>query len=265
MAVQMCQSTDWTPQKPISWDVLRRMTGQGMLDDYLLTGDPAAKEAVVAMGEAMRRNLPALMSGRENILEITERNMAWTLMGIAAHYAVDARPEIKKALELIVTRAVAWQNRGTSGAFEHDIVRPDPEECEKGPHGASPFMTSLLVDALMDYYTLTADPRVVEVVRRVAVWYEKDAITTDGKAFRYLWNCVGDGNDDSGVADLNLLIVHVFGAAYALTGDRHWITFGDKMADAGIAAMQTTNPKQWNQAARSFGRYLGYRSLGAPP
>ncbi len=265
MAVQVCQAPGWTPDKPLSWDVLRRMTGQGMLDDYLLTGDPLAREAVLAMGEAMRRNLPALMNGRENILVITERNMAWTLMGIASEYALDPRPEIKRALDTIVTLAVAWQNRGTSGAFEHDIVRPDPEECSKGPHGASPFMTSLLVDALMDYHALTLDPRIADVVRRVAIWYEKDAITSDGKAFRYLWNCIDDANDDSGVADLNLLIVHVFGAAYALTKDRHWIVFGDAIADAGIAAMQTSTPKQWNQAARSFGRYLGYRSMGAPP
>ena len=59
--------------------------------------------------------------------------------------------------------------------------------------------------------------------------------------------------------------MHVFGAAFALTGDRRWIAFGDKMADSGIRAMQTTNPKQWNQAARSFGRYMGYRAKALPP
>ena len=265
MAVQICERKDWSPARPLDWAVMRRMTGQGMLDDYLLTGDPAAREAVVAMGEAFRRDLHALTTGRENTLRVTERNMAWTLMGLAAYFSLDPRPDVKKAMVDVAEDAFAWQARGQSGAFEHDIARPDPEECEKGPRGGSPFMTSLLVDALMDYHALTRDPRVAEVVRKVAVWYESAAVTTDRRAFRYLWGCDGDPMDDSGVADLNLLIVHVFGAAFALTGDRHWLAFGDAIADHGIDAMATTNPKQWNQAARSFGRYLGYRAKGAPP
>jgi hypothetical protein len=265
MAVEVCERKDWTPARPLAWDVLRRMTGQGMLDDHLLTGDPAAREAVLAMGEALLRDLPALVDGRENTLRVTERNMAWTLMGLAAAYALEPRADLRRAMTQVVDDAIAWQAAGKSGAFEHDIARPDPEECARGPRGASPFMTSLLVDALIDYQSVTHDGRVADVVRRVATWYEKDAVTSDGRAFRYLWGCSGDPMDDSGVADLNLLIVHVFGAAYALTGDKHWLSFGDRIADSGIDAMATTNPKQWNQAARSFGRWLGYRSKALPP
>src|SRR5262249_55577738 len=158
---------------------LRRMLGQGMLDDWLLTGDPSAREAVVAMGEALRRDLPALVGGRENTLRITERNMAWTLMGLAAYYALEPRPDVKQAMTSVALDAIAWQAQGKSGAFEHDIARPDPDECEKGPRGASPFMTSLLVDALMDYWTLTKDGRIADVVRKVAEWYAKDAVTSD--------------------------------------------------------------------------------------
>ena len=266
MAVQVCEKKDWTLAKPLDWSVMRRMLGQGMLDDWLLTGDPAAREAIVAMGEAFRRDLRALTTGwHENTLRVTERNMAWPLMGLAAYYAVDPRAEVKQAMVSVVDDAIAWQAQGKSGAFEHDIARPDPDECEKGPRGGSPFMTSLLVDALMDYVALTKDPRIADVVRKVAGWYEKDAVTSDGRAFRYLWGCEGDPMDDSGVADLNLLIVHVFGAAFALTGDRRWLAFGDKIADFGLDAMATSNPKQWNQAARSFGRYMGYRAKGLPP
>ncbi len=265
MAVQICQPSGWTPSVIIDWGVLRRMLGQGMLDDYLLTGDPAAKEVVLGLGEAFRRNLPALTTGKEVTLEVTERNMAWPLMGLAAYYALDQRKEVKDAVESVVTRTVAWQARGTSGAFEHDIVRPDPSECSNGPAGGSPFMTSLLVDGLMDYHALTADPRVVDVVKKVAGWYETKAITTDKKAFRYLWNCLSDAYDNSDYADLNLLIGHVFGAAYHLTKETKWITFGDTVATSGVAAIYVGRPKQWNQGARAFGRYLGYRAGGAPP
>lgn len=265
MAVQSCQASGWTPATPLDWSVLRRMLSQGMLDDHLITGDTAAREAVLAMGEAYRRNLPALIAGSPNSIETTERNMGWTLMGLAAYNALDSRSIVKDAMTSVVDRAVAWQARGTSGAFEHDLVRPDPSECSNGPRGGSPFMTSLLVDGLLDYYKLTRDPRIVDVVRKAAQWYETQAITSDKKAFRYLWNCLSDAYDDSGTADLNMLIAHVFGASYVLTGDVHWLTLGDSMADSGIDAMFTSRPKQWNQAARSFGKYMGYRSKALAP
>jgi hypothetical protein len=102
-------------------------------------------------------------------------------------------------------------------------------------------------------------------MKKLATWYEKDAITSDKKAFRYLWNCLDNPYDDSDTADLNLLIVHVFGAAYAVTKDTRWLDIGDKIADSGIAAMYVEAPKQWGQAGRSFGKYLGYRAMGAEP
>jgi len=265
MAVQICQAAGWTPSVAIDWSVLRRMLSQGMLDDHLITGDPAAREAVLGMGEAYRRNLPALTSGSQPSIEATERNLAWPMMGLASYLALDNRAIVRDALVSLVDRALAWQARGTTGAFEHDIVRPDPTECGNGPQGASPFMSSLLVDGLMDYHQLTADTRVKEALRKLATWYETLAITSDKKAFRYLWNCLDDPYDDSAVADLNLLIGHVFGATYALTLDAHWLTFGDAMATSGIEAIYTKRPKQWNQTSRSFGKYLGYRSLGLAP
>ena len=191
--------------------------------------------------------------------------MAWTLLGLASYYALDGSARVKEAMIALVDRSIAWQSRGTSGAFEHDIVRPDPSECSNGPRGASPFMTSLLVDALMDYEQLTRDPRIADVVRKVAQWYETHAVTSERTAFRYLWNCLDNSYDESDVADLNLMIGHVFGAAYYLTGETKWLAFGDAMASAGIEAMYTKRPKQWNQAGRSFGKYLGYRALGATP
>jgi hypothetical protein len=265
MAVQNCQAANWTPTVPLDWSVLRRMLSQGMLDDHLVTGDPAAREAVLALGEAYRRNLPALTAGATPSVEVTERNLAWPLMGLASYYALDQNVSVRDAMTSLVDRSIVWQNRGTSGAFEHDIVRPDPTECSNGPKGASPFMTSLLVDGLMDYQKLSGDARIAGVVRKLAQWYETQAITSDRKAFRYLWNCHNNAYDDSSVADLNLLIAHVFGAAFHLTGEVKWLTFGDTMATSGLAAIYTKRPKQWNQAGRSFGKYLGYRAQGAAP
>ncbi|AKT39334.1 beta-L-arabinofuranosidase domain-containing protein [Chondromyces crocatus] len=262
-AVHVCQPEGWTPEKPIGWGALRRMVSQGLLDDYLLTGDPASKEAIVAMGEALRLSIPAFKTKKEDQLLATERNMAFTMMILASYYALEPRPDVKASLDELVDRTVAWQARSSSGAFEHDVTRADPSECERGPKGASPFMTALLVDALMDVHALTGDRRIVGVVERSAKWLEEQALTSDRRAFRYLWRCETDAYDDSGTADLNLLVVPVFGAAYALTGDKRWLRTGDQLADIGVDAMRPRSPKHWSQSMRSFGRYLGYRAAGS--
>ena len=260
-AMHVCQAEGWTPERPMSWGVLRRMVAQGLLDDYLLTGDPASKEALLGMGEAMRRSLPAWTTPKEDQLQATERNMAFAIMILVGAYAVDPRPEREAPLRELVDRTVAWQAKSSSGAFEHDVNRVDPSECERGPKGASPFMAALLVDALMDVHALTGDPRIPTVVTRTARWLEEKAMTSDRRAFRYLWNCETDAYDDSSTADLNLLVVPVFGAAYALTGEARWLRTGDALADIGVASMREKSPKHWCQSMRGFGRYIGYRTL----
>jgi len=259
-AVHVCAPETWTPAEPLAWGVIRRMVAQGMLDDYLLTGDPATREAIVAVGEAMRRNVPAMRTPKEDHLTATERNMAFAMMILNGYYAVDPRPEVLAALRDLMDRTAAWQARGRHGAFEHDIARADPSECERGPRGASPFMTALLVDALMDYHDLTGDERVGGVVTRAASWLERHALTTDRRAFRYLWGCETDPYDDSYTTDLNLLVVPVFGAAYTFTKDERWLQVGDALADIGVDEMRVKTPKHWCQSMRGFGRYLGYRA-----
>jgi hypothetical protein len=266
VAIYTC-TTSWNPNTALPWATLRRMLAQGMLDDYLLTGDPLALEALKGIGEAYRQNLPALTAGGANsTVRTTERNMAWPMMGLASYYAVQPTATVRTALDQLVTITTAWQAAGTSGAFEHDIERPDPSECGDGPRGASPFMTSLLIDGLMDTWFLTGDSRIPGVVVRAAEWYRDDARTSDGESFQYLWGCNDvDYVSDSSYADLNILISHVFGAAYHVSGDLGWLDFGDEMAQHGVDNYYGGRPKQWTQSSRTFMKYIGYRSQGRTP
>jgi hypothetical protein len=264
VALYSCQPS-WDPTEPLDWGVLRRMLGQGMLDDWLLSGDPEARRTLAGLGEAFLRDLDALTTGGEITVEVTERNMAWPMMGLASYYAIDHRADILAGLTKLVDMAVAWQARGPSGAFEHDIVRPDPSECGDGPMGGSPFMTSLLIDGLMDTWFLTGDARIPSVVVKAAEWYRDDAVTSDGVSFEYLWGCNDTDYDDSTYADLNVLISHVFGAAYLVSGDAAWLDFGDTMAQHGLDNLYAGAPKQWSQSTRSFIKYMGYRAEGRAP
>jgi hypothetical protein len=257
----VCQGQGWTPSDGLKYAVIRAMLAQGMLDDYLLTGDPAARAAVLGMGEAYLRSLPALTSGPRPPIEESERNLGWVIMGLSAYHALDPNPAVLQALRGLIDRTLAWQARGSSGSFEHDLARIDPDECSSGPRGASPFMTGLLIDGVMDYWFLTHDQRIPDLVRRTADWLMKDAVDGGGRAFQYLWHC--DTRSYDGFAELNMLIVPVLGAAYHLTGDSKYIEAGDRFADEGVDGMSVDGPKQWSQSARSFANYLGFRA--APP
>ncbi|WP_437818024.1 hypothetical protein [Sorangium sp. So ce1078] len=255
----------WDPTTPMAWQHLRNMLGQGMLDDYLLTGDPQALRALRGLGEGYLRNLLALMAGERPHIKATERNLAWTLMGLTSYYAAEPRPDVREALVALIGTALEWQRASRSGAFEHDIHAPDPGECGRGPRGGSPFMTSLVVEGLMDAWLLLRDPRIPEIVVRAAAWYRDHAINRDGAAFQYLWGCEDVAYQSSAWATLNLLISHVFGAAYLVSGDTSWLDFGDRMARHGIEHLYAGRPKNWTQATRGFLKYMGYRAEGRDP
>lgn len=122
-------------------------------------------------------------------------------------------------------------------------------------------MTAILIDALMNSSLLIPDKRIGPIITKAARWLRDDAVTPDGIAFRYLWGCETDPYSDSATADLNLLINHVFGAAFLFSNDTSWLDFGDRMGRHGLEHMSSNRPKQWVQSARSFGHYLAYRSL----
>jgi hypothetical protein len=269
VAVHACVPT-WDPTVPLDggsdrWVPIRRLTGQGMLDDYLLTGDPGALAAVRGIGEAFLQDLDALTTIAPVTVKATERNMGWTMLGLASDYAVTPTPALRAALDRLVAMTAAWQAEGTSGAFEHDLHYADATECRVGPRGGSPFMTAILVEGLMETWFLTHHPAIPAVVVKAATWYRDCALTTDGKAFRYLWGCEDRAYDDSSMADLNLLIAPVFGAAYFHARDPRWLDFGDAMVGHGIARMWARKPKQWSQSARALLHYMGSRALDRRP
>jgi hypothetical protein len=95
VAIYTCTTT-WNPNTALPWATLRRMLAQGMLDDYLLTGDPSALAALKGIGEAYRQNLPALTAGgATSTVRTTERNMAWPMMGLASYYAVQPTTQVR--------------------------------------------------------------------------------------------------------------------------------------------------------------------------
>jgi len=125
--------------------------------------------------------------------------------------------------------------------------------------GSKPFMTGMLNDALIRYYTVfEADPRIPGAVQRAVdyLWTRQWSASAGG--FQYVDNaCNGDSTGPT--ADLNGLIVNGFGFVAKQTGDASYYTKGDAVFEGGVAGVWLGGSKQFNQHYTTSYRYLGYR------
>jgi hypothetical protein len=83
VAITKCEAVEsgqpsWTPDsRPLDWSTLRMMSGQGSLDDYLVTGDPAAKQALAGFGKAYLRTSRSWSRGRSRSPSATSAGRSW--------------------------------------------------------------------------------------------------------------------------------------------------------------------------------------------
>ena len=128
-----------------------------------------------------------------------------------------------------------------------------------------PFMTGMLNEALIRYYTsFQADRQIVPAVQKaVDYMWAHDWVPAD-QGFRYIGSPNGCSNPSSGgtggaTADLNSLIVSGFAFVAKQTGDASYLTKGDAAFAGAVKSAWLPGPKQFNQAYTSSYRYLALR------
>jgi hypothetical protein len=134
--------------------------------------------------------------------------------------------------------------------------------------GQSNFMEGIRADAAIKYYYLRKqDPRIVTLVRRMADYMMTTQWNATAGTFKY--HSV-DAAASPRLADLNHLIVVMFGFAYKTSGDPKYRTVGDAAFDAGeptwLASYSATGAgefltgsKQFNEHHYSSFHYLAMR------
>jgi hypothetical protein len=122
-----------------------------------------------------------------------------------------------------------------------------------------PFMTGMLDDALIRYYTMfEADARIPGAVKRAVDYMWANNWVSSSQGFEYLDNTCGtEGNGPA--ADLNGLIVSGFGFVAKVTGDASYLTKGDAVFSGGVYGSWLDGGKQFNQQYTASYRYLGLR------
>lgn len=128
-----------------------------------------------------------------------------------------------------------------------------------GSCGENPFMSGILNDVLIRYYTVfEADPRVLSAVRRSVDFMWANMWSSSAGGFKYYEAACATGGDGP-AADLNGLIVNGFGFIAKQTGDASYFAKGDAVFAGGVAGAYLIGSKQFNQQYTTSYRYLGYR------
>ena len=242
---------------------------EGLAVHYLLTGDPASREAVAGLAHYAVSYRSASPDYRYLEGRIQARGVIAALSALAVGHdgrfvSADGRKHDYDwgaiADEFVDNWAKLQQE---DGSFRYRL----DTESARGPMGQSNFMEGLRANALIKYYQLRKqDPRVERIVRRMADYM---ATQWDAEAGAFRYHDVDRGVKPT-LADLNHLIVEMFGFAYHQSGEERYGEIGDAAFAAGEPPFGASyraagagefmgGSKQYNQHYYSAFRYLAFR------
>jgi hypothetical protein len=194
----------------------------------------------------------------------TEREAAFSLIGILADYEATGTQEYLDRVRDRVHALHRMQVDNGRRAWVHNLYDHDPSEgCGQADYGSSPWMSGLLLEAIVKYHKLTGD----------SVARESILMAVDDLRARYLATgshagvslvYLGCPAYDDGTPDLDNLVSHAFGYAYRLTGLDAYRATGLALFNTAVQHGVTASHKHYNQQFRSSGHFPAYVSA-APP
>ncbi len=234
---------------------------QGMVDDYLLTGDPKSLIAAGYMAEYLKNHFePSKAFFKRNDTRFwTERLAAFPFLGAISYYKLTGEEGYLLYAQRIMQNLYKTQNEWPGrGGFIHNLYSHDPEEgARRDEYGGSPYMTGVLLEAIIKYHKLTNSNIAKDSIFKALDWLIKEALTPDGRSFIYL-TC--DKRRNERHPDLNLLIAHAFGYGYKISEykRRDYLQVGEMIFEEGINNAYLGTRKHFNQNYRSSGHFLAY-------
>lgn len=247
--------------RAISSGKTRLIYVEALVDDYLLTGDEKSLLFAGYMAEYLKKKVDPKKAylKRGDSRFWTEREMSFPLLGVLEYYELTGDKEyLNFASEMMKNLYRTQKEWPEVGGFIHNLYSHDPEEgARQDEYGGSPFMTGLLLEAIVKYHQLTNSNIAKESILMALDWLAKDCLAPSGDSFVYLtcdkW--MGEGHPD-----LNMLIVHAFGYGYKISGyeRKDYLELGQKLFECGMNNARLSDRKHFNQNYRSSGHFLAY-------
>jgi hypothetical protein len=237
---------------------------QGLVQDYFMFGDDAdvSVSRLVVDNFFMSSSFAWWFYKAPNTRGFwTEREPAFALIGTLALYEATGERRYLDFVTTAITSLHRMQRENSNRAWVHNLYDHDASEgCAQTDWGSSPWMSGLLLEAIIEYHKLTDS----QIAR------ESIIMAVDDLRARYL--ATGDYANESfvylgcsaytdGTPDLDNLIAHAFGYAYRLTGSTSYRTLGTALFNTAVRSGTTYSHKHFNQQFRSSGHFPAYISL----
>ncbi|MCC7207111.1 MAG: hypothetical protein IT323_07395 [Anaerolineae bacterium] len=149
---------------------------EGLALHYLLSGDETLRDAALATGETLTRNLR--FYDFNNM-----RECGWHLIHLCGIARLVADPRFLNSAAIIVERVLEQQEPG--GGWEHPLSEAHclcpPPRCR----GEAGFMVGVLLSGLRRFYELDPDPRVADAITGGARWLVRRTFVPEAGLFRY--------------------------------------------------------------------------------
>jgi hypothetical protein len=284
---QYSAGVDRQATTPIDFNIVRRMYAQGLVEDFLVTGDARSLEVAREIGDAFVADVPR----QTPYYPYTERIPAWTILGLLPLYEATGEQRYLDAAKNVASVELAHQQAmatkypnqaatpGLTGAFVQDRRGAWYDDAESLASGAgSPFMTTLLVEALVRLFADTRDASYLASATRAARWVKDgcfvaandpttiftadpdpsspDDPTLHAPSFRYVCRAV---DNRTALPGLNPMFAYLLGVGWQTTGDEDF-----RAAARAVLAYEGwgSTIKEYNQAMRSA--TLGFWLLDRP-
>lgn len=203
----------------------------GLMDDWVLTGNPRAMESGLAFGE----HVAWMMAPTFTALGTHERSAGWSLRSIMALYRATYDPVYLEAAKKIAAVALKEQKLDEGGAWPH-VLPKDHAGSEQGAVGNNLFLIGILLGGLQALHQEAQDPEVLKSLEAGALWVAK---SFDEKAGGWPYSAKTDGTPlYAPSVGLNQLII----GALAYTGR---VTHNERLlqiADEAMAASTVSSP-----------------------
>ncbi len=238
---------------------------QGLIQDYFMFGDEEARRVsgIVADNFYMSSQWSGWFYKAPGTRGFwTEREPAFALNGVLAHYEGTGDVRYLNFVRDKVTSLHRMQSENGGRAWVHNLYDHDPSEgCAQGDYGSSPWMSGLLLEAIVKYHKLTLDP----VGRESILWAVDDLrahyLATGahaGASFVYLGCPQTNAEYRDGTPDLDNMISHAYGYAYRITGDPTYRALGTALFNTAVQSGVTASHKHYDQQFRSSGHFPAY-------
>ena len=235
---------------------------QGLVQDFLMFGDEEARRVsgLIVDNFYMNHDSSNYYVPPNSRGFFTEREPAFALIGIMAHYEATGNPAYLDRVRTRVASLHRMQVENSRRAWVHNLYDHDPSEgCAVSDYGSSPWMSGLLLEGIVRYHQFTSDPVARESILMAVDDLRARYLATGnqaGESFVYL----GCAAYRDGTPDLDNLIAHAFGYAYRLTGDTSYRTLGTAIFNTAVNVGTAASAKHYDQQFRSSGHFPAYIS-----